>query len=437
MTMKPRRTSEDLLPRSPLEFAHPLHVHGPGAEGAAILAELPLTDAATVLRLLRLVLAFGRGPAGAPVLRRGALERWEAAFHAHPDHPLWGPAITILAQLGAGEGADAAMVAQSCVAVADWLLEQGAWQSALLFAQAAALAFPQNARMAWMAGRMLRNHGRMREAELWLRRAYRVAAWTRDVETQDLALNSLGNLFAQQGCYKKALAILNRALKLALRLNRQRRGAVNHDLFAVCVLSGDHARAERFALAAFELYGDDHPNLPKLAHDVAQLWVRQGRFTPALPVLKALLPYLRLPYERLRVLSSVARTAAAVGDLESFEMAWDEAWKLVSSPDSETRAAMPGAYVDLGSGAASLAQWENASRALTLAVELARERGAHEDASRAEAGLALVRRHERIEREVLRPYLSAVRLADAFTRSLESLRESVATSSRRIDDAVT
>lgn len=316
MKKKPRRASAALLPRLPLELAWPLHVRGPEAEGRVILAELPPAEAATALRLLRLVLAFARRPHRA-VLPRDELEPWAAELHRAPSAPLWAPAVTIVAEL-AGDRANLQRIANGCMAVCEWMLERGAWQSALLFAQAAALAWPHNPRLAWAAGRMLRNYGHMREAEHWLRRAGRIAVWNGDVEVQDLALNSLGNLYAQQGCYQEALRILNRALKLAHRVGRARRGAVNHDLFAVYVMTGDVRRAEKFALAAFNLYGSDHPNLPKLAHDTAQLWLRQGRFMLALPVFRALLPHLRRPHERLRVYASLARAGRGGGDHRRF-----------------------------------------------------------------------------------------------------------------------
>jgi len=187
----------------------------PAARGCRDPGRAPPAEAATALRLLRLVLAFTRGAAGAPVLRPDALEGWEAEFRSTPRHPLWPPAVTIRAEPGAGERADLPRIANACMAACEWLLARGAWQSALLYAQAAALAWPHNPRLAWAAGRMLRNYGQMREAETWLRRAARIAVWNGDVETQDLALNSLGNLFAQQGCYRQAELYLQRALRIA------------------------------------------------------------------------------------------------------------------------------------------------------------------------------------------------------------------------------
>ena len=420
MIMKPRRASREPLPRSPLELAHPLQVRGPEAEGAVILAELPPATAAPVLRLLRLLLAFARGPAGAAVLQADALERWEAELHQHTADPLWAPAVTILAELGAGEGADVRQISHACMAACEWLLEQGAWRSALLFAEAAALAWPSNPRPAWTAGRMLRNYGRMREAELWLRRAARIAVWNGDFETQDLALNSLGNLFAQQGCYKQALLILNRALKLAARLSRERRGCVSHDLLLVFIALGQHSRAEDMAVSALRLYGSSHRKLPRLAYDVVLLWMERGRFQAALPVLRSLMPLLKRPEERLRVVGALARAAGACQESSTFDSAWTLAWDQIRAAPPDAARAIPAVLVEVGLGAASLKDWNRAETAFSEALRRAEEAAQFDTIARAEAGLNAARRHERIsidQRPVSRPVMQ---LAEAFVRVLQA-----------------
>ncbi|HET7462273.1 MAG TPA: tetratricopeptide repeat protein [Longimicrobium sp.] len=420
MTKKPRRASDALLPRSPLELAWPLHVRGPQAEGAVILSELPAGEAAVALRLLRLVLAFASGAAGAAVLRRETLEEWEAEFQATPRHPLWGPAVTVLAELAAGERADVRRIANGCMAACEWMLERGAWQSALLYAQAAALAWPHNPRLAWAAGRMLRNYGVMREAEHWLRRAARIAVWNGDVETQDLALNSLGNLFAQQGCYQEALRILNRALKLAARVGKTMRAEVSHDLVLVFIAMRQYAKAEEMAIAAFRWYGADHPKLARLAFDVALLWSEQGRFQVALPVLQALLPVHNGSVERVLVIGAMARAAGALGDEPTFEYAWKEAWDAVDATPGPVRSALPAVLAELGAGAASLRDWTRAKEAFQYALFRAEEMGEYDVIARAEEGLASVERHERIPPHQRPSAQPAVQLSRAFVRILEA-----------------
>jgi tetratricopeptide (TPR) repeat protein len=420
--MKPRRLSDSPLPRSPLDFSYPIRVRPPGAEGKAVLREVPEPLAFHTLKALRLVLAWSGGPeTDAPLRRKAEMDRWETEVLTAPaEQGLWEPLAVLAGQLKRPGRAQASVIGKSCLAVADWASGAGAEETALLFAEAAALAWPDNARLAWVAGRMFRTHGRYRLAEYWLRRAARVAVWSDDLETQDLALNSLGNLFSQQGSFVDALNYLTRALRVARKHRiKGRQGAVTHDLFAVAVLTGDHARAERLAVGAFELYGPGHPNLSKLAHDVAQLWLRQGRFSLVLPVLRVLLPFFQMPHERLRVLASTVRAAGASGERQVYERAWIEAWSIVHNPTAEISAVLPAALVDLGLGAASLSDWTHATEALSLALEAAEERGAHEEAANAEMGLEMVRRYERVERPRRPSAGPAAQLAEAFVHSLE------------------
>lgn len=420
--MKPRRLSESPLPRSPLDFAYRLVVRPPGAEGASVLVEVPDEMAMHVLKALRLALAWS-GPPGthAPMLRRAEMDRWEAEVVALPRHDgLWEPLVVLAGQLRRPARAQAAAVGKSCLAVAEWATGAGAVETALLFAEAAALAWPENARLAWVAGRLFRTHGRYRHAEYWLRRAARVAVWGDDFETQDLALNSLGNLFSQQGSFVDALTYLTRALSVARKhRTKDRQAAVTHDLFAVAVLTGDHSRAERLAVGAFRLYGPGHPNLPKLAHDVAQLWLRQGRFPLALPVLRVLLRFFDPPQDRVRVLASIARAAAACGEREIYRRAWIDAWSVVHQPTPEVAAVLPAVLVDLGMGAASLGDWPHATEAFSLALDTAEASGAHEEAAHAEAGLQRAARQERLEMTRRAPSGPAAQLSDAFVHSLE------------------
>lgn len=421
--MKTRRLSRDPLPRSPLDFAYPLTIRAPGVEGAAILVEVQPEYAATVLRALRLVLAWSRGPElAAAMLRPGPMDEWEAELHAARFRKgLWAPLVTIAAELRRPGRAQPDAVAEACFAVSEWALGVDAEGTALLFAEAAALAWPTNARHAWIVGRMLRNAGRLREGELWLRRSARLAVWSADAETQDLALNSLGNLYLQQGLFAEALEYLGRALALARRCRlKDREGAVSHDLFQVFVVTGNHSRAEELAVCAFDLYGPGHPNLPKLAHDVAYLWLEQKRFPLALPVLRALLPHLPRPHERLRVIASIARAAGACGERVVYEGARKEALALLQEPTAEMRGFLSGALIDLGYGAASMGDWDGAAEALRLALKAAHERGAHDDAAEAETALNMALRFQGVETPRRPASGPAAQLSDALAKVLET-----------------
>ncbi|HEX8359321.1 MAG TPA: tetratricopeptide repeat protein [Longimicrobium sp.] len=399
--MNRRRTSEADLPHAPLEFAYPLAVPGPAAEAVCVLEEVPPERALLVLRTLRLVHAWARGPdVSAALMRREALDAWEAEVIADPfdgADGLWAPLAVLAGELRRRELADTAVIAKACLAASDWALGARAERTALLFAEAAALAWPGNARYAWLVGRLARNQSRFREAELWLRRAARVAAWAGDWETQDLALNTLGNLHAHQGAHDRALRYLTRALTLAQRRGmKEREGAVSHDLFVVLITTGDFRRAEAHALRAYDLYGEDHLHIRRLAYDIAHLWTEQRRFAAALRVLNALTPLFPEPDLQLRVQAAMARAAGAEGMVEEFVAAWERAWDLVRDHEGDVRSALPSILVDLARGAVSLGEWARATQALDFALESAREQGVHDAAARAGVLLSMVRRQERL-----------------------------------------
>jgi tetratricopeptide (TPR) repeat protein len=427
--MKRRRTSEADLPHSPLEFAYPLAVPGPGAEAASVLAEVPPKYALLALRTLRLVFAWTRGPdATGAVFTRATLDTWEEALVNDPfdgKDGLWAPLTVLAGELRRPERANSKIIAQACLAASDWALGCRAERTALLFAEAAALAWPSNARYAWIVGRLARNQSLHREGELWLRRAARVAAWAGDWETQDLALNTLGNLHAHHGSYDRALRYLGRALTLARRHGmKEREGSVTHDLFVVLMTSGDLTRAEIHAVRAYDLYGADHPHLRRLAFDVAHLWAQQGRFAAALPVLTALAKHFPEPDLQLRVQAATARAAGAESRSVEFTAAWERAWNLVRDHASEVRSVLPSTLVDLGRGAASIGEWAKATQALDLALVKSQEQGVDDAAAQADSLLIMVRRHEHAEvSRAVSAGGAARQLSAAFVRSLSPVED--------------
>ena len=119
------------------------------------------------------------------------------------------------------------------------------------------------------------------------------------------------------------------------------------------------------------------------------------------------------------MLASIARAGAAVKDRQTYESAWTEAWDLVPELTSAVRAVIPAVLVDLGYAAATLGDWEQANRALSLALETAIERNAHEDAASAEKGLEIVRSRAQVEHPRRPAFGPALHLSNAFVRSLE------------------
>lgn len=376
------------------EFTAPLSIPGGEVAGAEIVRELGPEVSLAVWQTLRGVLMWSaESPAArAALFDRDGMREWERELlEASWEPDLRYPLAVLVGELAGDPDPEA--LARACVCVTDWALARNAWSTGLAFVEAAALAWPENPRYAWMVGRLLRKHGRLREAEQWLQRCARVAAATKDLEAQVLALNGLGNVFYEAGNYPRASRSLRDALRVARKGQlRDREGEVLHDLFSVTMWSGNLAEAEKLSIPAFQIYRrSDHHRLPALVHDVMVLWIKKGQYSRALAVLKPLPAFFAdAPEEQVRVYASLARAAGGSGDIETFADASNAASTLSRHPTARVRAAP--AMLEVGLGAAALQEWGLAEQALADAIQLASEVGDGETLVEAESALARVRR---------------------------------------------
>ena len=419
-----RHRSKAELPPSPLEFAYPLAVADATVLGAVILHEVPDSFALHVFQALRLAFAWAAGPrVSGSVFDAADLEGWEADVlgASGVDEALWAPVAVIAGELSRPAEVDQEVLARACLAVTDWALGRDAHGTAVLFAEAAAVVWPNNARLAWIAGKLYREELQLGRAEMWLRRARRVAVWTGDWELQAQAINSLGNLRVHVGDLPGGRELLLSAVRLAKRKRlRERLATAHHDLFVVATYSGQFSNAELHAQQAFASYGPDHPNLPRLAFDVAHWWTQQGQFSRAIQVLKVLRGRFADPECQLQVLASTARAAGALNNSPSFHDAWTHAWKLIDSgAANRLRAA---AALELGLGALHLDLREYAEHALTIARDAARELREGDTLARAESALDNLAHHLSITRAFRQrqPHLRATDLATQLAHSLNT-----------------
>lgn len=410
------------------DFTTPLTLPGGTVSGAELVRELPADVALPVWHTLRSVLLWTQVPPGARValFGDGAMEAWEAeVLTGALEEAVRSPLAVIARELSAPEAASAQQIAWACFCVTEWALGRRAPATAMVFAEAAALAWPEHPRYAWAAGRLMRTHGKLRDAEIWMRRAIRVAIGCSDRESQVLALNSLGNVLHEAGRNPEAVRVLLAGLRLARRY-RQRgaEGELLHDLLVVSVWGGDLDDAERYARLAGEVYREGHPKLAAFAHDVTFLWLKRGNYAGALQVMRKLLTRLHDVEERLRVLASAIRAAGGCGADEVFEEMWTEAEEILQDPWVEARFA--GAIYELGLGAAGLGRWAAAESMLRRAHAVACMRGEMDVIVRAEAALESVRLQQAPEPErttadeqgrlPVDPLVS--RFADAFPREV-------------------
>jgi tetratricopeptide (TPR) repeat protein len=420
MTARARRSGR---PRS-ADFTTPLTIPRGAVAGADLVRELAPEVALPVWQTLRSVLLWaGEEPAmRGDLFERCAMADWERELLEDTWEPdVRCPLAVLVGELGRLAEGSPETIARACLCVTDWALEHGHVATALAFAEAAALAWPQHPRYSWMAGRLMRAHGRPREAELWLKRAERAAASLGDWEAQTLAFNSLGNVYYEMGNYPRAQRTLREALRVARRHRlRQREGEILHDLFVLSTWSGELEAAEQLARETYDIYQSGHHRLPALVHDVAVLWMMRGHFARALFVLQELPPFITAPQERARVLSMLARAAAACEQEPLFLESWSRVWEIFEDPMMRRRAAPD--LIELGLGASSLGKWEMAEHALNRALDLATQTGESDVQMRAEAALEAVRarrvaEHERNPIDVRNPPTSDA-LATGFLTCL-------------------
>ena len=371
----------------PRDFTWPLTVPGGEMAGAEVVRELPAQVALPVWQALRSVLLWAAEPEAsrAGLFEEEAMRAWELELlEGTLENTLRDPLAVIVDELATPGEASEPDLAWSCMCIANWCLDRRAVSTALAFAEACALCWPEHARYAWFAGRLLRRHGRLKEAEQWMRRAVRLAASTGDFETQTLGMNSLGNILHEQGRYGDSRQTLQNALRLARKFQLpQRQGEVLHDLLVSSHALGDLAQAEEYGREALDFYKDGHERLPLLAHDVAWLWVSRGQHHRALTLLRELLPYVTDSRERLRVVASACQAAGACSENELFLSLWSQFQSLAATRTSDE--GLASAFITVGYGAAYLSEREIAATAIRSGLEIAKRRAEYDAVARGES----------------------------------------------------
>lgn len=370
------------FPYGPLDFCDRTCVPTARTEGAEILAELPGPEGLLLFRVLRLVIAFARGEYDRAWFDAGALQAWEEELlRTSADRELHAPAAVIVGELVDPERAEMERVAHACWCIVEWADDRSP-AARVAFAEAAALSWPANPRYALAAGRLIRRSGFPREAEIWLRRARRLAAHYQDWECLVLSTSSLGMLHFTAGNYKLAKQQLERAHRTARRNNlRTLEGEVRHNQIEVAISTGELDEAERFAREAFERYLPYHRSLPALAYDIAYLWLSRGNPAPSIHIFRALLRHFSAGIPHVQVLCALCRAAGMLRDDSLFQ---ECAQRAEAALEQARGIQLPAALVDFALGAIALDDRECAEATLRRARALAVELGQGDVALRAE-----------------------------------------------------
>ncbi|HEX8695255.1 MAG TPA: hypothetical protein VF746_22780 [Longimicrobium sp.] len=278
---------------------------------------------------------------------------------------------TLTSVVGDPAAADPEIVSLVCLQLSRWAEARGALATALGYAQAAALATPEDPGPAYAAGSLALRWRRSARSETWLRRAIGLARRAKDWNVYALAYVDLGALYARRGNAQAAERYYVQALRAARRHGLTPvRGAARHGLLLLALESGALDDAERHARDAARAYGRGHPRLPELEHDMAYLWVSRGSFARAVPMLHKLLPSRVEPVERSLTLAVLARAAAGAGDRRLYQEAWSDAWSIVvRKPGEEGKHAR--ALLELARAAGQCRDWPHMEQAGRLALSVA------------------------------------------------------------------
>ena len=344
---------------------------------------------------------------------------------AQPSPELEEPLGVLARMLGEPTQISAEMVALACRRISQWADDEGMLTTALAFAQAAATVTPGDAGVAFAVGKLARRRAEYARAETWFRRTIALARQIGDWATYSQAFLGLGRMYLQRGNLPAARRFLIRSARAAPRNSLHSiEGMALHDMFGVAVEAGRPDEARELARAAYEAYGPQNEDLPRLAQDIAYWWITQGFFARALPVLRSVLPHHPHASDRLMVLGNIARASGGLGDRETFRTAWDECYDLVRNASVDERAAQ--GLLDLAYGASSLSMWDKAETAAREALDIGLRRQEAKIRLTAESLIDSVRHHRSLEtrRQAAEEgtHSPEAQLAEDLVRSLEMAR---------------
>jgi hypothetical protein len=330
---------------------------GEGLERVAVLEESEGELGVLLWRTVRDVELW----AATPPARRAALfhpdsaERRRARLAETEVPPeLAAPLDTLSALLALPDRADEYTVAQCCARIAAWAGGTRARETALAYAQAAALALPEDADAALQTGACALHAGQRARAEVWLRRAVGLGRRGRRWDAYARAVFALARLHERAGSPVRAARDCRLAHRAALRhgVEEVRLGAARA-LLRLARASGDAERARNWAVAAQRAYRPGAPEATAVLLELSRFWLDAGRAEDALPALRRLAKREQTLDAAARLSSTAmrARALAATGDARSGEVAAD-AFTLLREPDVPAPVQLAAA-VDLAHAAAA------------------------------------------------------------------------------------
>jgi tetratricopeptide (TPR) repeat protein len=223
--------------------------------------------------------------------------------------------------------------ATACAGVAQRAREMEARETAVAFAQAAALTSAE-ARYALLTGTCAQELGQHARAASWFGRAVGLARRETDWRSYAAGFLALGSLAEAEGEPARARQRYLRAFRTARRHRTfvAERGRAAYALFRLARDAGDVDAASAYARSATRAVMKADPAAAPLALALATFWIDGGspersvRLLEHLAKIEALPAHEHLPAAILRV-----RAETAAGKLIAARRAWADAWALATS----------------------------------------------------------------------------------------------------------
>lgn len=288
----------------------PPFIHGSEPlEAGAILEEVKTPLAVVLWQGFRDVLLWS----STPEERRGGLFSARAAsararaLEELDVPPLLVSPLNRLSEILAGGSAAADPLADACREISTWAQAERLNAVALAYAQAVALVRSEDAVAAHAAGLIARRAGETARAESWFRRALTLGRRSGQWTSYAQSFLELGNMNLDAGRLDTAEKMFVRTRRVGRRFSlRELQARGSHGLFLVAVERSDREAAERHATKAASAYGWGHPEIARLALDVARMWVNGGEHRLAFELSQAVVPHLEDAAERIGALEAAA-----------------------------------------------------------------------------------------------------------------------------------
>lgn len=254
-------------------------------------------------------------------------------------------------------GVDPGVIGLMCRHIAGWAQERGHQATAVGFAQAAAVAMPEDASAAYTVGSLALAWGRLPRADSWLRRAIGIARRSKDLKSYARARLDLGTVCVLRGTPREARKQFVQAVRAARRGGAgHERGLALHGLARLARDTGKLEDAERLARAAARLIDRTlhRGAAARLLLDLGDILFARHRYTDAERALEFAAANLPGTADRVRAMALLARTATHSGSSHLHETAWTQAWVLATDTPEPNHTE---ALLNLGVAAANRSAW--------------------------------------------------------------------------------